>query len=67
MVHANRLLGSASAFGICIMQTNKKNINPSKVDDKRTYFLSVRLAAAANSAHPTKHAQNKCHGIHDGT
>src|ERR1700683_5352896 len=49
------------------MQTNRKNINPSRVDDKRTYFRAVRLAAAANSAHPTKYAQNKCHGIHDGT
>ena len=66
-VHRNRLLGSATTFGMCIMQTNRKNINPSKVDERRTNFLTVRLVAAANSAHPTKYAQNKCHGIHDGT
>jgi hypothetical protein len=41
------------------MQTNRNNINPSRVDDKRTNFLTVRLVAAANSAHPTKYAQNK--------
>jgi hypothetical protein len=64
---ANRFLGSASAFGICIMQTKRKNINPSRVDDKRTNFLTVRLVAAANSAHPTKYAQNKCAVIQDGT
>src|ERR1700675_5209973 len=64
---ANRFLGSASAFGICIMQTNRKNINPSSLDDKRTNFLTVRLVAAANSAHPTKYAQNKCPGIQEGT
>jgi hypothetical protein len=34
------------------MQTNRKNISPSRVDDKRTNFLTVRLVAAANSAHP---------------
>jgi hypothetical protein len=49
------------------MQTNRKNINPSRVDDKRTNFLIVRLVAAASSAHPTKYAQNKCAGIQDGT
>ena len=49
------------------MQTNRKNINPSRVDDKRTNFLTVRLVAAASSAHPTKYAQNKCAGIQDGT
>jgi hypothetical protein len=49
------------------MQTNRKNINPSMVDDKRTNFLVVRLVAAASSAHPTKYAQNKCAGIQDGT
>src|SRR6202020_1111501 len=65
--HANRFLGFASAFGICIMQTNRKNINPSRVDDRRTNFLRVRLVAAAISAHPTKYAQNKCPGIQDGT
>ena len=50
-----------------IMQTNRKNINPSRVDDRRTNFLTVRLVAAASSAHPTKYAQNKCAGIQDGT
>src|SRR5450432_3443651 len=49
------------------MHTNKKNINPSRVDDKRTNFLAVRLVAAASSAHPTKYAQNRCAGIQDGT
>src|ERR1700722_3072920 len=67
MAHANRFLGFASAFGICIMQTNRKNINPSKVDDKRTNFLAVRLVAAASSAHPTKYAQKERPGIQDGT
>ena len=49
------------------MQTNRKNINPSRVDDQRRNFLTVRLVAAANRAHPTKYAQNKCAGIQDGT
>jgi hypothetical protein len=49
------------------MQTNRNNINPSGVDDKRTNFLTVRLVAAANSAHPTKYALNKCAGIQDGS
>src|ERR1700680_2515542 len=49
------------------MQTNRKNIKPSRVDDKRTYFLTVRLVAAASSAHPTKYGQNQCAGIQDGT
>src|SRR5580692_4044902 len=49
------------------MQTNRNNIDPSRVDDKRTNFLTVRLVAAANSAHPTKYAQNKCAGIQDGS
>src|ERR1035437_6908083 len=48
-------------------QTDRKNINPSRVDDKRTNFLTVRLVAAASSAHPTKYVQNKCAGIQDGT
>src|SRR5580704_11957311 len=49
------------------MQTNRKNINPSRADDRRTNFLTVRLVAAARSAHPTKYVQNKCAGIQDGT
>src|SRR6202035_2477776 len=49
------------------MQTNRKKINPSRVDDKCTNFLTVRLVAVASSAHPTKYAQNKCAGIQDGT
>src|SRR5271166_6912748 len=49
------------------MQTKRKNISPSRVDDNRTDFLTVRLVAAASSAHPTKYAQNKCAGIQDGT
>src|SRR5882724_2775886 len=65
--HWNRFLRSASVFGICIMQTNRKNINPSRADDKRTNFLTVRLVAAASSAHPTKYVQNKCAGIQEGT
>jgi hypothetical protein len=48
------------------MQTNRKNINASRVVDKRTDFLTVRLVAAVYSAHPTKYAQNKCAGIQDG-
>src|ERR1700745_1417123 len=48
------------------MQTNKKNINPSNVDDKRSYFLTVRLVAAASSAHPIKYGQIQRSGIHDG-
>src|ERR1039458_2111327 len=55
------------AHSVCIMQTNRKNINPSRVDDKRTNFLRVRLVAAANSEHPTKYAQKRCAGIQDGT
>ena len=42
------------------MQTNRKNINPSSVDNKRTNFLTVRLVAAASNAHPTRYGQNKC-------
>src|SRR5580704_491914 len=49
------------------MQTNRKNISPSRVDDKRSNFLSVRLVAAASSADPTKYTQNQCAGIHEGT
>src|ERR1700675_526194 len=49
------------------MQTNRKNINPSRADDKRTNFFTVRLVAAASSAHPTKYGQNTCAGIQDGT
>ena len=49
------------------MQTNRKNINPSSVDDKRTNFLTVRLVAAANSAHPINFGQNQRAGIQDGT
>src|SRR5580692_12556515 len=49
------------------MQTNRKNISPSSVDDKRSNFLSVRLVAAASSADPTKYTQNQCAGIHDGS
>src|ERR1700688_436311 len=49
------------------MQKNRKNISPSRVDDQRTNFLTVRLVAAASSAQPTKYAQNKCAGIQDGT
>src|SRR6266567_7419045 len=49
------------------MQTNRKNINPSRVDDKRTSFLTVRLVAAASSAHPTRYFQNQGAGIQDGT
>src|SRR5260370_38603773 len=49
------------------MQTNRKNIDPSRVDDKRTNFLTVRLVAAASSAHTTKYGQNECAGIQDGT
>ena len=48
------------------MQINRKNINPSRVDVKRTNFLTVRLVAAASSAHPTKYGQNQCTGIQDG-
>src|ERR1039458_10468966 len=48
------------------MQTNRKNINPSRVDERRTNFLTVRLVAAASSAHPTKYGQNQCAGIQDG-
>src|ERR1039458_3605212 len=65
-VHANRLSGCASTNGIYIMQTNRKNINPSRVDDKRTNFLTVRLVAAASSAHPTKYGQNQRAGIQTG-
>ena len=42
-----------------------RNINPSRVDDKRANFL-VRLVAAASSAHPTKYGQNERAGIQDG-
>src|SRR5438874_8851090 len=50
------------------MQTNRKNINPSRVDDTRTNVLTVRLVAAASSAHPTTYAQNqRAPGIQDGT
>src|SRR5271165_3130093 len=49
------------------MQTKRKNISPSRVDDKRTNFLKVRLVAAASSAHPTRYGQNQRAGIQDGT
>jgi hypothetical protein len=49
------------------MQTNRKNIRPSSVDDNRTHFIAVRLVAAASSAHPTKKGQKKCAGMYDGT
>ena len=45
------------------MQTNRKNINPRRVDDRCTNFLRVRLVAAASSAHPTKYGQNERTGI----
>src|SRR5580700_7105918 len=49
------------------MQTNRENISASRVDDRRTHFLKVRLVAAASSAHPTKYGQNQRTGIQDGT
>src|SRR5437660_3450045 len=48
------------------MQTNRKNINPSRVDDKRTNFATVRLVAAASSALPTTYGQIQWIGIQDG-
>ena len=49
------------------MQTKRKNISPSRVDDRRMYFLRVRLVAAASSAHPMKYGQNQRAGMQDGT
>src|SRR5271167_1267479 len=49
------------------MQTNRKNIDPSMVEDKRTHFRAVRLVAAASNAHPTKSGQNQRAGIQGGT
>jgi hypothetical protein len=43
-----------------------RNISPSRMDDKRTNFHTVRLLAAASSAHPTKYGQNERAGIQDG-
>ena len=45
------------------MQTKRKNISPSKVDDKRKNFLNVRLVAAASSTHPMKYGQNQRAGM----
>src|SRR2546425_5828236 len=48
------------------MQTNSKNITPSRVDDRRTNFLTVRLVAAASSAHPTTSAPEPARPRHPG-
>src|SRR4029077_12856081 len=66
-IQPRRSRGDPTAAGISIMRTNRKNITPSSVMERRVHFIVTKVIAVASKAQPTKYAQNKCHGTKSGT
>src|SRR5438552_3253258 len=67
IVHGILSLGLARTRGICTMTTKRNIMIPNSRPDQRTLIFVAMLKDAASNAKPTKYAQNKRHGIYEGT
>src|SRR6267143_897364 len=67
MVHANLSPGLARTRGICTIATKRNIMNPNSRPDQRALIFVAMLKEADSNAKPTKYAQNKRHGIYEGT
>src|SRR5712672_3571659 len=67
ITHAILSLGFARARGMCTIATKRNIMIPNSRPDQRTCIFVAMLKDANSSANPTKYAQNKRHGMYEGT
>src|SRR6267154_969785 len=67
MTHAILSLGLARARGMCTIATKRNIMIPNSRPDQRTCIFVAMLKDANSNANPTKYAQNKRHGMYEGT
>src|SRR5260370_29777529 len=60
-------LGLARTRGICTIATKRNSMIPNRRPDQRTWIFAAMLKDADSNAKPTKYAQNKRHGMYEGT
>src|SRR6202051_210975 len=67
ITQAIRSLGLATTRGICTMPTKRNIMIPKSRPDQYTSVFVAMLKDADSNAKPTKYAQNKRHGMYEGT